>query len=180
MSTYNIEMNSYNGTSYDQLYPKTLLENVSDWNNSIYSKEELDSTISNIQNNITSLNNKKFSQLVSTRISISAPGTNGTVRLVNNINTYKFLLFEFDGTEQMGNYFNFTIFDDIVLRLNYTRTNMYLVVIANNLIGVTDVLNSAGSQGLMYTSVNLNTKQIKYSITTNERETDKTWIIYGY
>lgn len=41
MAQYNIEMSSYNGTSYDQLYPKTLLANVSDWSNSIYSKSEV-------------------------------------------------------------------------------------------------------------------------------------------
>ena len=57
MSQYNIEMNSFNGSSYDQLYPQTLLSNVSNWNNSIYSKTEVDniinSNIEDVEENLT-------------------------------------------------------------------------------------------------------------------------------
>lgn len=42
MAQYNIEMNSYNGSQYNKLYPRTLLNNVTDWNGSIYSKSEVD------------------------------------------------------------------------------------------------------------------------------------------
>ena len=42
MSQYNIEMNSYDGSQYNQLYPRTLLNNVTDWKGSIYSKSEVD------------------------------------------------------------------------------------------------------------------------------------------
>ena len=48
MANYNIEMSSFNGNSYDQLYPKTLLNNVSDWMNSIYSKSEVDNEINSV------------------------------------------------------------------------------------------------------------------------------------
>lgn len=41
----NIEINYNNGTQYEVLYPKVLLNNVSDWNDSIYSKTEVDSLI---------------------------------------------------------------------------------------------------------------------------------------
>ena len=51
MSQYNIEMNTYNGSTYDQLYPKTYLSNVLDWSSTIYSKTEVDNIInSNIEN----------------------------------------------------------------------------------------------------------------------------------
>ena len=51
MSQYNIEMNTYNGSTYDQLYPKTYLSNVLNWSNTIYSKTEVDNIInSNIEN----------------------------------------------------------------------------------------------------------------------------------
>ena len=57
MATRNIQMNYYNGSSYDQLYPQTLLSNVSNWNNSIYSKSEVDniinSNIEDVKENLT-------------------------------------------------------------------------------------------------------------------------------
>ena len=58
MSQYNIEMNSYNGRSYDALYPKTILNNVSDWSNNIYSKSQIDSTINTINSSISENKNK--------------------------------------------------------------------------------------------------------------------------
>ena len=53
MSTYNIEMNSYNGSNYDVLYPKTVLNNITNWNSNIYSKAQIDSTISDINDKIS-------------------------------------------------------------------------------------------------------------------------------
>lgn len=38
----NVEMNYFNGADYDVIRPETVLENVSDWADSIYSKEEID------------------------------------------------------------------------------------------------------------------------------------------
>ena len=52
---YNIQMNYYDGSSYQELYPRTLLSNVSDWRNSIYNKTEVDSIKSTLQNNINNV-----------------------------------------------------------------------------------------------------------------------------
>ena len=59
MSQYNIEMNSFNGSSYDQLYPQTLMNNISDWKENIYSKSETDNFINSINLNVEGLQNKK-------------------------------------------------------------------------------------------------------------------------
>ena len=45
MANYNIEMQYYNGSGYDTLRPRTVLNNITDWNNSIYSKSEIDTNI---------------------------------------------------------------------------------------------------------------------------------------
>lgn len=55
MSQYNIEMNSFNGSSYDQLYPKTVMNNISDWKDNVYSKGETDSLLNSINSNINSM-----------------------------------------------------------------------------------------------------------------------------
>ena len=55
MSTYNIEMNTYNGTTYDQIYPQTLLNNIVDWSNSIYSKNEVNNLINTFKSNFNYL-----------------------------------------------------------------------------------------------------------------------------
>lgn len=54
---YNIEMQYYDGSEYQILNPKTNLNQVSDWNNSIYNKSEIDSKISTINSTVTSLQN---------------------------------------------------------------------------------------------------------------------------
>ena len=64
MANYNIEMNSLNSDgNYDVLYPRTLLNNVTNWSNNIYSKSEvntiqssLNGSISTLRNQISSLN----------------------------------------------------------------------------------------------------------------------------
>lgn len=62
MANYNIEMNYYNGNSYDILQPKTILNNISDWQNSIYNKTEVDNKIQqetqNINSQIANINSK--------------------------------------------------------------------------------------------------------------------------
>ena len=55
MANYNIEMNSFNGTSYDVLYPRTLLNNVTNWSSSIYNKSQVDSKINELNSDISSL-----------------------------------------------------------------------------------------------------------------------------
>ena len=49
----NIEMNYKTEAGYEVLYPNILLANVTDWNTSIYSKSEIDSKISTINDSIT-------------------------------------------------------------------------------------------------------------------------------
>lgn len=62
MANYNIEMNYYNGNSYDILQPKTILNNISDWQNNIYNKTEIDNKIQqetqNINSQIENINSK--------------------------------------------------------------------------------------------------------------------------
>ena len=57
MAQYNIEMNSFNGSQYNQLYPQTLLNNIMDWSNTIYNKTETDGFISTINSSISQINN---------------------------------------------------------------------------------------------------------------------------
>ena len=55
MASYNIEMQYYNGSSYDVLYPNIPLSSVSDWEDNVYSKTEIDSTISSINDSINNI-----------------------------------------------------------------------------------------------------------------------------
>lgn len=50
MASYNIEMQYYNGSGYDSLRPRTILNNITDWNNSIYSKSQTDNLFNNYYN----------------------------------------------------------------------------------------------------------------------------------
>lgn len=40
MATKNIEININNGNGYDILYPKTVMANITDWQNNVYSKSQ--------------------------------------------------------------------------------------------------------------------------------------------
>lgn len=66
MANYNIQMQYFNGSSYDVLLPQTILNNISDWNNILYSQSQINdllnqkansSQIDSLQSQITSLNN---------------------------------------------------------------------------------------------------------------------------
>lgn len=57
MSTYNVEMSYFNGSGYDQLYPRSKMSNISDWNSYVYSKSQVDSNISSINGSINTINN---------------------------------------------------------------------------------------------------------------------------
>ena len=83
MSQYNIEMNSFNGSSYDQLYPQTLLNNISDWANNIYSKTEID----NVLNSFLPTSN---SAIVSSTITVVTPKA-GQIIFSKSILEYKTL-----------------------------------------------------------------------------------------
>ena len=54
MSTYNVEMSYFNGSGYDQLYPRSKMSNISDWNSYVYSKSEVDNTVNGINNKLNS------------------------------------------------------------------------------------------------------------------------------
>lgn len=58
MANYNIEMSYYNGNGCDTLYPKTLLNNVKDWEDSIYSKSEVNNIQSSLSGSISSLSSR--------------------------------------------------------------------------------------------------------------------------
>lgn len=49
MAVKNIEMNYRNESGYDVLYPESILENIVDWQDSIYSKSEVDGQITTLQ-----------------------------------------------------------------------------------------------------------------------------------
>lgn len=57
MAQYNIEMNSYDGSQYNQLYPQTNFQNIIDANDFLYTKETLPGYINQY---LTDNNNKKF------------------------------------------------------------------------------------------------------------------------
>ena len=59
MANYNIEMNSLNSDgNYDVLYPRTLLNNVTDWSNNVYSKSEINTIQSSLNGSISTLRNQ--------------------------------------------------------------------------------------------------------------------------
>lgn len=89
MANYNIEMNYYNGNSYDILQPKTILNNISDWQNSIYSKTEIDSKISIIQQELDSFTPTSNNYITSTRITITE--SLHKVALHKNFSEYKII-----------------------------------------------------------------------------------------
>lgn len=90
MSQYNIEMNSFNGSSYDQLYPQTLINNISDWNSVIYSKEEINTTVlQNFQNSITVT---QFNLLTT----LEPRSKSFTIALPETISSYSTICFIFD------------------------------------------------------------------------------------
>lgn len=52
MANYNIEMQYYNGSSYDTLYPNIPISAVSDWEDNVYSKNEANSKFGNASYNM--------------------------------------------------------------------------------------------------------------------------------
>lgn len=93
MANYNIEMNSYNGTMYDVLYPRTLLNNITDWSSNIYSKSEVDSQISIIVPELVyNMNLNRFKTLIETS---SQSGASGRIILPENNTEYDILIFSF-------------------------------------------------------------------------------------
>ena len=52
MAVKNIEMNYRNESGYDVLYPESILGNIVDWQDSIYSKSEVNGAIQTVQETI--------------------------------------------------------------------------------------------------------------------------------
>lgn len=99
MSTYNIEMNYFNGSGYDQLRPRTILNNVTDWSNTLYSKTQVDSKINTLTSTVDDLNDSidsinsgkvipwtsfKSVSIVQNNISIGTSGRTFTVSIPAN------------------------------------------------------------------------------------------------
>ena len=84
----NIEMNYYNGTDYEILYPSVVMNNIGDWQSNVYSKAEtdnkIDEKISNIQlSNIAPWNHfKEVTLQFSKNITSDTPDTK--VELINS------------------------------------------------------------------------------------------------
>lgn len=71
MARYNIEMNQFDGSQYNQLYPRTLLNNVTDWSNTLYTKTEIDNQKNEIMNAINETSPENGSLLASAEIQIN-------------------------------------------------------------------------------------------------------------
>ena len=53
MATYNIQMEYFNGSSYDTLQPQTILNNIIDWASNLYSQTEVNNLLSQKANSST-------------------------------------------------------------------------------------------------------------------------------
>ena len=99
MSTYNVEMSYFNGSGYDQLRPRTILNNVTDWSNTLYNKTQVDSkintlksTVDDLSDSIDSINSGKVIpwtsfksvSIVQNNISIGTSGKTFTTSIPGN------------------------------------------------------------------------------------------------
>ena len=57
----NIQMNYFNGNDYEELYPQSLLNNITDWANVLYNKTQTDNLISNLDSSLKSWVNSQLS-----------------------------------------------------------------------------------------------------------------------
>ena len=110
---YNIQMNYYDGSNYQELNPKTLLANVSDYNNYLYTKTEVDSIKNtlqdNIDNKIDGINKFSFNTSFSV-VSTSATTARGNVRFADYIYNYSKIIIDCSSASLSGNYY-FSFFD---------------------------------------------------------------------
>ena len=63
MATYNIEIREFNGSSYDVLYPKTIINNVDGLSAKISQLDTMSSDIATMKNNISALDANKQNKL---------------------------------------------------------------------------------------------------------------------
>ena len=97
---HNIQMNYYDGSSYQELNPRTLLANVTDWQDNIYSKTEVDTIKNTLQGNITNIeenilkNINKYIFYTSFNVSTSDT-VKGSVIFSDYIYNYKKIIIDF-------------------------------------------------------------------------------------
>ena len=92
MAQYNIEMNSYDGSQYNQLYPRTLLNNVTDWSNTLYTKTEIDNQKNEIMNAINETSPENGDLLTSAEIQLNTSSIRSDrITLPKNVRSYRML-----------------------------------------------------------------------------------------
>lgn len=93
MAQYNIEMNSFNGSQYNQLYPRTLLNNITDWRNTLYTKTEIDSQKNEIMNAINETSQENGELLTSAKIQLNTSSIRSDrITLPKNVRNYRMLV----------------------------------------------------------------------------------------
>ena len=83
--SYNITMNYYDGSTYQELYPSTLLNNINDWNNDIYSKTEIDNKVEQINSSVSIIQSSpiKFVKVINN--TVFSVGSNSSTIVGSNI-----------------------------------------------------------------------------------------------
>ena len=114
--SYNIQMNYFDGSSYQELNPVTLLANVSDWQDNIYNKTEVDTIKNNLQNDINSI--KKFIFQTSFYVNITQPSDsiNGDIVFPDYIYNYHKIIVDFSNVSLVQayiQYFKLLSFPDV-------------------------------------------------------------------
>ena len=133
----NIEMNYYNGTDYEILYPSVMMNNIGDWQSNVYSKAEtdnkIDEKISNIQlSNITPWNYfKEVTLQFSEDIASDTP--NKKVELINS-------------TYYSGN-------EDVLLVLNGSFSAQLVSSVGNNCGGILGLLFGREGRDIIFFDV---------------------------
>lgn len=89
----NIEMNYFNGSGYEALYPQTNLANVFDYSNYLYSKTEVDSKVSILANQINSVNSSLDNRV--SNVESELDNIDSTIESqISNLNTFSRVSFD--------------------------------------------------------------------------------------
>ena len=127
---YNIQMNYYDGSSYQELNPRTLLANVSDWRNSIYNKTEVDSIKSTLQGNIDNVENSlqnnidnihkiRYHTSFNVNLADRTSTTEGNIAFTDYIYNYNKIIIDLSNIE-LGDYGFFRFFKVATIQLSDT------------------------------------------------------------
>lgn len=103
-TTKNIQMQYFNGTDYDTLYPQINIENVN----------ELSDTIESINNTIS----ENFDSLSNSKLSIEKIGTYSIQMTINENNKYNTITLNTSSYTQNGFKFLFLAFENIQIKFN--------------------------------------------------------------